>query len=167
MTDDCVSATKMINAPAGAIFAVLTDPAKHTAIDGTGWVRDTSGRLPLTTAGQIFRMPMYHPDHPDGNYETANEVRTFDPPRSISWATGYDADDGTVRFGGWSWRYDLLPEGPANTAVTLTYDWSGASQATRERIGFPPFPQEHLANSLAHLAELAIDGLARETDSVT
>jgi hypothetical protein len=29
-----------IKATAEAIFAVLVDPAKHAAIDGTGWVRD-------------------------------------------------------------------------------------------------------------------------------
>jgi uncharacterized protein YndB with AHSA1/START domain len=39
MADDSVSATVVINAPAEAIFAVLADPAKHAAIDGTGRVR--------------------------------------------------------------------------------------------------------------------------------
>jgi hypothetical protein len=158
MPDDRVSASTVIKAPAEAIFAVLADPAKHTAIDGTGWVRETAGREPLTAAGQVFRMPMYHPDHPDGNYETANRVQVFNPPSSISWETGYDADDGTLRFGGWNWRYDLAPAGPANTTVTLSYDWSATSQATRELIGFPPFPPEHLANSLNHLAELVTQG---------
>ena len=153
MADDSVSATRVINAPAEAIFAVLADPAKHASIDGTGWVSEALDSKPLTAAGQIFRMNMYHPNHPDGNYQTANWVHVFDPPSTISWATGYDGDDGTLRFGGWTWRYDLTPAGP-NTAVTLTYDWSAASDAVRERIGFPPFPPEHLANSLAHLAEL-------------
>ena len=32
MADDRVSATTVINAPAEAIFAVLTDPAKHAAL---------------------------------------------------------------------------------------------------------------------------------------
>jgi uncharacterized protein YndB with AHSA1/START domain len=162
MADDSVSATAVINAPAEAIFAVLADPAKHAAIDGTGWVRGTAASKPLTVAGQIFRMPMYHPSHPDGNYETANRVEVFVPPCTISWKTGYDADDGTLRFGGWKWRYDLTPAGTASTTVTLTYDWSAASESTRERIGFPPFPPGHLANSLAHLAELvATDQPAR------
>ena len=38
MADDSVSATTVITTPAEAIFAVLTDPAKHAAVDGTGWV---------------------------------------------------------------------------------------------------------------------------------
>jgi uncharacterized protein YndB with AHSA1/START domain len=154
MADDRVSATRVINAPAEAIFAVLADPAKHAAVDGTGWVCEPLDSNPLTAAGQVYRMSMYHPNHPDGNYQTANRVQVFDPPRTISWEPGYDAGDGTLRFGGWTWRYDLTPAGPSTTTVTLSYDWSAVPDAIRERIGFPPFPPEHLANSLAHLAEL-------------
>ena len=154
MAGDSISATTVINAPAEAIFAVLTDPAKHAAIDGTGWVCETVDSKPLTAAGQIFRMSMYHPNHPDGNYQTANRVWTFDPPSTISWETGYDPGDGTLRFGGWFWRYDLTPAGPSTTSVTLSYDWSACSDSVRELIGFPPFPPEHLSRSLAHLAEL-------------
>lgn len=155
MADDRVSATTVINASAEAIFAVLTDPAKHASIDGTGWVCETVDSATLTAAGQIFRMSMYHPNHPDGKYETANRVQVFDPPDAVSWETGYDPGDGVLRFGGWFWRYDLTPAGPSSTTVTLTYDWSACSDSVREIVGFPPFPPEHLGNSLAHLAELA------------
>ena len=157
MADDRVSATTVINASAEAIFAVLADPTKHAAIDGPGWVCETVDSELLTAAGQIFRMSMYHPNHPNGNYETANRVQVFDPPSTISWETGYDPGDGTLRFGGWFWRYDLTPAGPSSTTVTLTYDWSACSDSVRELIGFPPFPLEHLGNSLAHLAKLCPD----------
>jgi uncharacterized protein YndB with AHSA1/START domain len=157
MADDRLSATTVIPAPAESIFAVLTDPAQHAAINGTGWVRGEVDGAPLTAAGQIFKMSMYHPNHPerpDGKYETANRIQVFDPPRTISWETGYDPGDGNLRFGGWFWRYDLTPADTSNTSVTLTYDWSACSDSIRELIGFPPFPPEHLDNSLAHLAEL-------------
>jgi uncharacterized protein YndB with AHSA1/START domain len=154
MADDSVSATTVIHAPVEAIFAVLTDPAKHAAIDGTGWVREALDNSSLTAAGQIFRMSMYHVNHPNGNYQMANRVQVFEPPRAISWEPGQEADDGTLRFGGWSWRYDLRPSGPSVTTVTLSYDWSAVPDSIRERIRFPPFPPEHLSNSLAHLAEL-------------
>jgi hypothetical protein len=78
----------------------------------------------------------------------------FDAPSTISWETGYDAADGTLRFGGWAWRYDLTPAGPSKTTVTLSSGWSAVSDSIRERIGFPPFPPEHLGNSVAHLAGL-------------
>ena len=155
MADESVSATTIIAAPAEAVFAVLADPAKHAEIDGTGWVREPVDRTPLAAAGQVFRMTMYHPNHPDGTYETANRVEVFDPPNVISWKPGYDAGDGTLGFGGWIWRYDLTSAGASGTKVTLSYDWSAVPEDVRERIEFPPFGPDHLDDSLAHLAELA------------
>jgi len=154
MADESLSATAIIRAPTEVIFAVLADPTKHAAIDGTGWVREPPDSQPVTAVGQVFRMDMYHANHPNGNYQMANRVLVFDPPNAIAWKPGYDTDDGTLAFGGWVWRYDLTPAGPSETEVTLSYDWSAVSEPVRERIGFPPFPAEHLGNSLAHLAEL-------------
>ena len=155
MAEDSISATAIIDAPAEVIFAVLADPAKHAAIDGIGWVCEPVDGEPLTAAGQIFRMPMFHPNHPDGGYEVANRIQVLDRPNVISWETGYDPGDGTLIFDGWVWRYDLTPAGPGSTEVTLSYDWSACGDAVREEISFPPFPPEHLSNSLAHLAGLA------------
>jgi uncharacterized protein YndB with AHSA1/START domain len=154
MADESLSATMIIHAPAEVIFAVLADPTKHAAIDGTGWVREPLDSKPLTAAGQVFRMAMYHPNHPDGSYRVANRVQVFDPPNVISWEPGQDTDDGSLTFGGWVWRYDLTPAGPADTKVTLSYDWSAVPDSLRQHIGFPPFPADHLGNSLAHLAAL-------------
>jgi Polyketide cyclase / dehydrase and lipid transport len=155
VADESLSTTAVINAPAEAIFAVLADPATHAAIDGTGWVRESLDGLPLTATGQVFRMSMYHPNHPDGTYQMANRVQVFDRPTTIAWEPGQDATDGTQTFGGWIWRYDLAPDGPSNTTVTLSYDWSAVPNPIREVIAFPPFPPDHLVNSLAHLSELA------------
>jgi hypothetical protein len=156
MADESVSTTTTIDAPADVIFGVLADPAKHAAIDGTGWVREPLDSEPLTAANQIFRMAMYHPNHPDGGYQMANRVQVFDPPSAISWEPGYtDDDDGSLRFGGWIWLYDLAPAGSDKTNVTLSYDWSAVPDSLRGHIGFPPFAPDHLGNSLAHLAELA------------
>jgi uncharacterized protein YndB with AHSA1/START domain len=154
VADDTVSATMIIDAPVEAVFAILADPARHPAIDGTGWVRESQDSQPLTAAGQVFRIEMYHPNHPDGNYVMANRVQIFDPPRAISWEPGQDTGDGSLRFGGWVWRYDLAPAGPSQTQVTLSYDWSAVPDFLRQHIGFPPFPPDHLGNSLTHLADL-------------
>lgn len=150
-----VSATLTFAVPAAEVFAVLANPAAHSAIDGTGWVREAADRAPLTEMGQVFRMDMYHPGHPNGNYRVANQVQVLDPPRAISWLTGQELEDGHLEFGGWFWRYDLAPLGPSETEVTLTYDWSAVPEHIREYLRFPPFGPEHLANSLRHLAELA------------
>jgi uncharacterized protein YndB with AHSA1/START domain len=63
MTEETVSATTTISTPAETVFAVLADPSRHTAIDGTAWVRDSPDGQRLTGSGQIFRMAMYHPNH--------------------------------------------------------------------------------------------------------
>ncbi len=154
MADESVSASIVIDASEEVVFAILADPARHAAIDGTGWVCEPLDDQPLTSRGQVFRMSMYHPNHPEGHYQVTNQVEVFDPPSAISWKPGTDAGDGTSSFGGWTWRYDLTPAGPSNTTVTLTYDWSAVPDPIREHIGFPPFPRDHLGNSLVHLAEL-------------
>jgi len=160
-----MTATATIEAAPDAVFAVLADPSTHAAIDGTGWVREPRDQAPLTGAGQVFRMGMYHRNHPDGNYEMANRVEVFDAPTSIAWMPGSEAaGTGELELGGWTWRYDLEPSGPQQTAVTLTYDWSAVPPPVRELIQFPPFGSEHLEHSLQHLAALADareDGAAR------
>ena len=156
MDQENVSATLIVAVPAARVFAVLADPTTHAAIDGTGRVQEAADRAPLTEAGQIFRMDMYHPGPPDRDYQTVNKVQVLDPPRAISWLTGHKKGDGELEFGGWIWRYDLAPLGPSQTEVTLTYDWSAVPQYIRDRsIKFPPFGPEHFTNSLHHLAELA------------
>ncbi len=85
----------------------------------------------------------------------ANRVDVFDPPRAIAWHPGQGDDDANLEFGGWFWRYDLVPVGDDRTDVTLTYDWSAVPSQLREHIAFPPFEPSHLDNSLKHLAELA------------
>jgi hypothetical protein len=152
---ETVSATLTVAVAAPRVFAVLADPTTHAAIDGTGWIQEPLDRTPLTGVGQIFRMAMYHANHPDGNYQVANKVHVFDAPRAIGWQPGQEKDDGHLEVGGWSWRYDLAPLGPSETEVTLTYDWSAVPQSIREYLRFPPFGPEHLTNSLHHLAELA------------
>jgi len=157
VTNENITANITIAGPAETVFDVLADPSTHEAIDGTGWVRQSLDGTSLTETGQIFRMAMYHENHPVRDYEMANKVVAFDPPRAIAWEPGQDAaNDGTLSFGGWIWRYDLVPVGPSSTDVTLTYDWSAVPPNVREHIQFPPFDPQHLNNSLKHLADLVV-----------
>jgi hypothetical protein len=161
MTDEHINAVTTVNAPAEVVFDVLADPSTHQEIDGTGWVREPLDPQRLTELGQIFRVAMYHDNHPEKDYEMANRVEVIDPPRAIAWQPGQGPEQrgylmgGTeLAFGGWIWRYDLEPAGPDRTRVTLTYDWSGVPPQMRD-IGFPPFDVAHLFNSLKNLAGLA------------
>lgn len=155
MNDEILTSTIMIEASAQAVFAVLTDPASHAAIDGTGWVCAPVDDARLARAGQIFRVAMFHEKHPDGRYEMANRVQVFEPARAISWEPGQDVAGGEPWFGGWIWRYDLTAASPHQTEVRLSYDWSAVPPPVREEIQFPAVDVDHLHNSLQHLAALA------------
>ncbi|SEH50006.1 hypothetical protein SAMN04489835_0579 [Mycolicibacterium rutilum] len=161
MTEKRIHTTATVDAPIEAVFAVLADPSSHEAIDGTGWVRAPLDPEPLTAVGQIFRMAMYHENHPEKDYEMANRVDVLDPPRAIAWQPGQGPEQRghlmnstELEFGGWIWRYDLASDGPNRTTVTLSYDWS-AVPADLVDIEFPPFEPQHLDNSLKNLAALA------------
>lgn len=155
MDNEQMTATTTIDAAPEAVFGVLADPSTHADIDGTGWVRQSLDGERLTAAGQVFRMAMFHENHPDKDYEIANRVEAFDAPRTIEWQPGQESsEDGTLNFGGWTWRYDLESTAASQTRVTLTYDWSAVPAEVREEIQFPPFGQDHLDNSLQHLSGL-------------
>ena len=155
METERVTASTTIEAAPEAVFAVLADPSAHADIDGTGWVRASLDGDRIRGAGQVFRMAMHHPNHPEKDYKIANQVEVFDEPRAIAWKPGTESP-GTAElsFGGWIWRYDLKANGPSRTTVTLTYDWSAVPSEVREYLQFPPFAPDHLDNSLQHLAEL-------------
>jgi Polyketide cyclase / dehydrase and lipid transport len=165
MEREQMTATTTIEADPAAVFAVLADPATHPIIDGTGWVRESLDAAPLTETGQVFRMAMHHENHPDKDYEMANQVEMFDPPRTIAWKPGQRSPEtGQLGFGGWVWRYDLAANAPSQTTVTLTYDWSAVPAPVRENIPFPPFGRDHLEHSLQHLGDLVERGVAPRSD---
>jgi hypothetical protein len=74
METERVTASTTIEAAPQAVFAVLADPSAHADIDGTGWVRASLNGDRITAAGQVFRMAMYHENHPDKDYKVANPV---------------------------------------------------------------------------------------------
>ncbi len=161
MEPELVTASTTIEATPEAVFAVLADPSTHAHIDGTGWVRDSLDGDRIAAAGQVFRMAMYHPNHPDKDYKIANLVEVFDEPRAIAWKPGNESPAGELSFGGWTWRYDLEATGRSKTTVTLTYEWSAVPSEVREYLHFPPFAADHLDNSLQHLSDLVTGKNAR------
>ena len=110
---------------------------------------------PLSAVGQVFGMAMFHRNHPDGDYRMHNRVELLEPPRAIAWQPGQYGPDGSLGFGGWTFRYDVTAAGDDACEVTLTCDWSAVPAQVREVIGFPPVGEEHYARSLDHLAALA------------
>ncbi|MDO3635680.1 SRPBCC family protein [Mycolicibacterium arseniciresistens] len=143
-------ASRKIAAPPSAVFAVLADPARHKDTEPGDWVRDAVDPTPISGTGQIFTVNMYL-EAAGGHYVMDNLVTDFEPDRVIAWLPGQRDESGAHVPGGWSWRYDLAPDGDG-TAVTLTYDWTATPQSFRDEIGgMPPFSEDFIAESLGAL----------------
>ncbi len=160
MTEDRFVVTRTIAASPGEIFAVLTDPTRHQDTEPGDWVRDAVDPDPITGTGRIFALNMFL-EAAGGHYVMHNLVTEFEKDRTIAWLPGQLDDAGNHQPGGWSWRYDLAPDGD-ETDVRLTYDWTGTPQAFRDQIGgMPPFPEQFLRDSLAALSRAVTPDLSR------
>ncbi len=135
---------------AGAIWAVLVDPAQHTRLDDSGTVGTAVTEDLLSHTGQVFTMNMSWDDGAEvTRYQSDNHVTVFVPQRSIAWMTALVGGPPL----GWSWRYDLTPI-DGGTEVTLIYDWTGTSEENIERFGVPNRTPEQLQATLLRLARL-------------
>lgn len=142
-----VSGTAIIAAPAERIFALLTDPAQHPLIDGTGSVLAVQDGAPgRLTLGSTFGMDMKI----GAPYKILNTVVEYDHDRLIAWRHFYGHR--------WRWRLRTLEDGPggARTEVTETFDWSTARWPLL--LTLSPFPRRNrrgIEKSLARLAHIA------------
>ena len=146
MTDNnrSVSVERTIEAPADTIFAILTDPAQHPIIDGSGTVkslRSNPGHLEL---GSKFGMAMKL----GVPYAVKNTVVEFEPDRQIAWC----------HFAKARWRYELFPT-ETGTRVVETFDWSNALGAgVIEAMGFPAKNKVGMERTLERLDKLVTTG---------
>jgi hypothetical protein len=147
-TEKSITVRRDIPASATDIFAVLSNPARHVELDGSGFVRGVDHADRITGTGQSFRMNMSG-DHMGGDYQTDNVVSGYDPGKLIAWQT---APAGTEPPG-WEWLWELDPEGPDTTSVSLTYDWEKVTDADiLSKVSFPLVSEDQLEASLNSLA---------------
>lgn len=134
------SGSRVIPAPAEAIFELLADPARHSLIDGSGTVlANRSSNANRLSKGAKFRMAMKFGPLP---YRVSNTVSEFVVPSVIEWH----------HFGGHRWRYELEPV-QGGTKVTETFDWG---RAILPAIGYEVvrYPERHRHNIDATLQHL-------------
>lgn len=140
---------RTIEAPADAIFDVVTNPRRHKELDGSGFIRSEEHGDRITATGQVFTMNM-EGDHMGGEYKTDNHVTGYAHDRLVAWQT---APAGTEPKG-WEWVWELEPQGQHQTEVTLTYDWSKVTdKELLRKVTFPLIKKEELEHSLQRLAE--------------
>jgi len=148
-----VSTSRLIGAPAGAIFDLISDPAGQVRLDGSGMLVAAATTARLAAVGDAFEMEMDREalgDLPLGRYRTRNVVTRFEPGRRLEWAVG--SPDGQLL--GHVYGYELRPVGEAGTEVISYCDWSAVPPAGKIRLRWPVVPVDRLERSLANLAEL-------------
>jgi hypothetical protein len=151
---------RAVAASAGEIFAVLTDPRGHVAIDSSGMLMAASGDI-VTKAGDTFVVHMDREalnDYPLGLYDVTIEIVTFEPDQEIAWTVHGRLDLGHV----YGYRLQPIAEG---TLVTSYYDWSGAEQAWKDAAIFPVIPESALRATLGILARTVAPGKSRPGSS--
>lgn len=148
MTDTQITVQRTIDASADAIFDVLSNPKRHAELDGSGFIRSDERTNRLQQVGDVFTMNMSG-DHMGGDYQTDNHVTGFDQNKLLAWQT---APAGTEPKG-WEWVWRLESQGPNQTLVTHTYDWSKVTDKDLlQKVKFPLVKEQQLEDSLGSLA---------------
>lgn len=65
------------------MFAVLTNPARHPQIDGSGLLREVASPATISAVGDVFVMKMYYSEI--GHYEMNNHLVEYELDQRISW----------------------------------------------------------------------------------
>jgi hypothetical protein len=153
-TTDRVSATRRIAAPASKIFRIVTNPACHVEIDGSGMLQASSDRQ-LTAVGETFIMDMDREPLGDipamGKYKIWNTVTQFSADRLLEW--GIALDDGPMLGHVYGWQ--LEPVSDTETDVTNYCDWTGIPDERRTQRSWPIVPVHMLEKSVENLERIA------------
>jgi len=140
---------RTISATPEAVFAVLTTPSGHVAIDSSGMLMSATGD-PVSAVGDTFVVHMDREalnDFPLGLYDVKVTITAFEANREIAWMPGSD-NFPTI---GHVYGYRLEPD-PQGTLVTSYYDWSGIGDDWRASNIFPVLSESALRATLGILA---------------
>lgn len=140
---------RTVPAPAAEVFALLSDPARHAEIDGSGMVRAAQDGHPVAAVGDVFTMHMHREGRAEPDYTTDNHVLRLKPNRRIAWATCLPGAEPS----GFYWEFELQSEDELTTEVVHTYDWSEVTDpAVLARITFPLVSADQMQATLDQLA---------------
>lgn len=146
MSENRLSASRVIDAPADAIFDVLSLPSRHQQIDGSGTVVSGDDQR-IQQVGQVFVMNM-NGEHMGGDYVMENTVSGYDENKLLAWRPKPQG----AELEGWEWIWELEAQGPGATLVTETYSWEHATPEAKKAVSFPLFAEGALEHSLERLA---------------
>jgi hypothetical protein len=153
MSSERIEVQRTINADPAAIFAILSDPQGHVAIDSTGMLQSADGE-PVSAVGDTFVVHMDREslnDYPElGRYDVTVTIAVYEPDTEIAWTIL-----GQIRPQiGHVYGYRLEPA-PDGTLVTSYYDWSQIDPQWRAAGIFPVISETALRATLGILARTA------------
>jgi len=150
MDGDVITAERVIHAPPEAIFALLTDAARHPDIDGSGTVKKAkTDAPPRMTLGSTFGMSMKM----GIGYSMVNTVIEFEDNRRIAWQARPPGFLGRISAGR-IWRYELEPV-DGGTRVRESWDVSQDRQRRMLKMGgMPQKTQTNMEKTLERIAML-------------
>jgi hypothetical protein len=151
-----IEVQRTIKVEPSRIFALLSDPQGHVAIDSSGMLQDAT-RQPVSKVGDEFVVHMDREalnDYPMGKYDVTVTITTLDPDREIAWTIL-----GQIRPQiGHVYGYRLEPA-DEGTLVTSYYDWSNIDPQWKQADIFPVISETALRATLGILQRT----LARST----
>ncbi len=136
-------------APPAAIFALLTDPRGHVAIDSSGMLQSADGD-PVHKAGDTFVVHMDREalnDLPMGKYDVTVIITRLEPDTEIEWTISGTIQPPIRHLYGYR-----LESRDGGTLVTSYYDWSQIEDRYRGHGIFPVIPEAALRATLGILA---------------
>ena len=151
-----LEAQRAIAAEPAEIFAVLSDPQGHVAIDSSGMLMSASGS-PVRSAGDSFVVHMDREalgDHPLGLYDVTVRFVRYEQDKEVAWKVQGNLNLGHV----YGYRLEVIDGG---TLVTSYYDWSEVSQEWKDADIFPVIPESALKATLGILARTVAPGRPR------
>jgi hypothetical protein len=138
-----------IEATPAEVFAVLSDPNGHVAIDSSGMLQSADGEV-VRQVGDEFVVHMDREalnDYPMGKYDVTVIITDFQQDALIEWTIS-GAIQPPIRH---KYGYRIQPSG-SGSLVTSYYDWSEIDEQYRGAGIFPVIPESALRATLGILA---------------
>jgi hypothetical protein len=117
--------SRVIPADAASLFAVVSSPDGHVAIDASGMLQDYTGK-PATALGDEFVIHMDREslgDLPMGKYDVTVTITGYEQDRFITWEVSGPGFPSIGHYYG----YRLEPNDDGTTTVTSIYDWAAVN----------------------------------------
>ena len=146
--DERFEVQRLIPADAPTIFAVVSDPKGHVAIDASGMLQSFTGE-PAHAVGDTFVIHMDREalgDFPMGKYDVTVTITGYEQDEYISWEVSGEGFPSIGHYYGY--RLESTDDG---TLVTSIYDWSNIGEDWRATGAWPIIPESALKATLGIL----------------